>query len=101
VPDIDTNFIHLGHPLILSGTDRTTAYDFAFDMSKSKLSAYKVDKLSHAARLELIKSVFSYIPVYYMSNIFSPKSLLLRSPLLFETSGGLGLERKLIQEAFV
>jgi hypothetical protein len=73
VPDIDTNFIHLGHPLILPGKDRTAAYNFVFDKFKSKLSTYKADKLSHAARLELIKSVFSSIPIYYMSNIIFSK----------------------------
>jgi hypothetical protein len=44
------------------------------DKFKSKLSTYKADKLSHAARLELIKSVFSSIPVYYMSNILFSKN---------------------------
>jgi hypothetical protein len=34
-----------------------------FDKFKSKLGTFKADKLSHAARLELIKSVFSSIPI--------------------------------------
>jgi hypothetical protein len=76
VPDIDTNFIHLGHPLILLGKNRTTAYNFVVDIFKSKLTTYKADKLSHAARLELIKSVFSSIPVYYMSNILFTKKFI-------------------------
>jgi hypothetical protein len=76
VPDIDTNFIHLGHPLILPGKNRTTAYNFVVDIFKSKLTTYKADKLSHAARLELIKSVFSSIPVYYMSNILFTKKFI-------------------------
>jgi hypothetical protein len=76
VPDIDNNFKHLGHPLIIPGKDRTAAYNFVFDMFKSKLLTYKVDKLSHAARLELIKYVFSSIPVYYMSNILFTKKFI-------------------------
>ena len=81
VPDIDASFVHLGHPLILPSKDRSAAYDFIYDKFKSKLSAYKANRLSHAARLTLIKSVFSSIPVYYMSNILfsknsSPNSLL-------------------------
>jgi hypothetical protein len=43
------------------------------DKFKTKLSTYKADQLSHAARLELIKSVFSSILVYYMSNILFSK----------------------------
>jgi hypothetical protein len=78
VPDIDNNFIHLGHPLIIPGKDRTTAYNFVFDKFKSKLSTYKADQLSHAARLELIKSVFSSIPVYYMSNILFTKKIIIK-----------------------
>ena len=69
VPTIDNNFIHLGHPLILPGKDRTIAYNFVLDKFKPKLTTYKADKLSHAAKLELIKSIFSSIPIYYMSNI--------------------------------
>jgi hypothetical protein len=64
VPNIDNNFIHLGHPLIIPGKDRTMAYNFVFDKFKSKLSTYKANKLSHAARLEQIKSVFSSIQLH-------------------------------------
>ena len=76
VPTIDNNFIHLGHPLILPGKDRTIAYNFVLDKFKSKLTTYKADKLSHVARLELIKSVCSSIPVYYMSNILFTKNFI-------------------------
>jgi hypothetical protein len=76
VPNIDNNFIHLGHPLVIPGKDRASAYNFVFDKFKSKLNTYKADKLSHAARLELIKSVFSSIPVYYMSNILFSKKFI-------------------------
>jgi hypothetical protein len=78
VPLIDNNFVHLGHPLILPGKNRTAAYNFIFDKFKSKLSTYKADKLSHAARLELIKSVFSSIPIYYMSNILFTKKFIVK-----------------------
>lgn len=76
VPTIDNNFTHLGHPLILPGKNRTAAYNFVFDKFKSKLSTYKADKLSHAARIELIRSVFASIPVYYMSNILFTKKFI-------------------------
>jgi hypothetical protein len=75
VPDFDNNFVNLGHPLIIPGKDRNAAYNFVIDKFKSKLTTYKADQLSHAARLELIKSVFSSIPVYYMSNILFSKKI--------------------------
>jgi hypothetical protein len=78
VADIDNNFVHLGHPLIIPGKDRTASYNFVFEKFKSKLSTYKADQLSHAARLELIKSVFSSIPVYYMSNILFTKKIIIK-----------------------
>jgi hypothetical protein len=73
VPDINENFIHLSHPLILPAKTRSEAYNFVLAKFKSKLSTYKAKSLSHAARLELIKSVFSSILVYYMSNIIFSK----------------------------
>jgi hypothetical protein len=76
VPAIDNNVVHLGHPLIIPGKHRTAAYNFVFDKFKSKLSTYKADQLSHAARLELIKCIFSSIQVYYMSNILFTKKFL-------------------------
>ena len=76
VPDMDGSFAHLGHPLILPGKDRTAAYNFVLDKFKSKLSTYKADKLSHAARLTLIQSVFASIPIYYMSNILFSKKFI-------------------------
>jgi hypothetical protein len=75
-PDIDNSFVHLGHPLILPSKDRSAAYAFIYNKFKSKLSTYKANQLSHAARLTLIKSVFSSIPVYYMSNILFSKKFL-------------------------
>ena len=76
VPSIDASFIHLGHPLILPSKDRASAYNFVLDKFKSKLSTYKADSLSHAARLTLIQSVFASIPVYYMSNILFSKKFI-------------------------
>ena len=74
VPLIDNSFIHLGHPLVLPAKNRSEAYNFVLDKFKTKLGTYKANSLSHAARLELINSVFASIPVYYMSNlIFSKK----------------------------
>ena len=75
-PYIDNAFVHLGHPLILPSKDRSAAYTFIYDKFKSKLSNYKDNRLSHAARLTLIKSVFASIPVYYMSNILFSKKFL-------------------------
>ena len=74
-PNIDSSFVHLGHPLILPSKDRSAAYAFIYDKFKSKLSTYKANHLSHAARLTLIKSVFASIPVYYMSNILFSKKI--------------------------
>jgi hypothetical protein len=76
VPYLDSNTIHLGHPLILPAKDRSVAYNFVYDKFKHKLSAYKANILSHATRLTLIKSVFASIPVYYMSNILFSKKFL-------------------------
>jgi hypothetical protein len=75
-PNMDNSFTHLGHPLILPSKDRSVAYAFVYEKFKSKLSTYKANRLSHAARLTLIKSVFSSIPVYYMSNILFSKKFL-------------------------
>jgi hypothetical protein len=76
VPDLDDTTIHLGHPLILPAKDRSSAYNFVYDKFRQKLTAYKANRLSHAARLTLIKSVFASIPVYYMSNILFSKKFL-------------------------
>jgi hypothetical protein len=75
-PDIDGTFVHLGHPLILPSKDRSAAYNFVYEKFKSKLSSYKANRLSHAARLTLIKLVLSSIPVYCMSNILFSKKFL-------------------------
>lgn len=76
VPDMDNNTILLGHPLILPAKDRSVAYNFIYDRFRSKLNAYQANRMSHAARLTLIKSVFASIPVYYMSNILFSKKFL-------------------------
>ena len=72
-PNIDGSFVHLGHLVVLPSKDRSATYHFVYEKFKSKLSTYKANRLSHAARLTLIKSVFSSIPVYYMSNILFSK----------------------------
>jgi hypothetical protein len=76
VQSMDNTSVHLGHPLIMPAKNRNEAYSFVLDKFKAKLSTYKANKLSHAARLVLIKSVFSSIPVYYMTNIMFSKKLL-------------------------
>ena len=85
VQEMDASFIHLGHLLILPAKDRASAYNFVFDKFRSKLSTYKADKLSHAARLELIKFVFSSIPVYYMSNILFSKKFISKLMAIIRT----------------
>lgn len=76
VPDLDNNTIHLGHPLILPAKERYVTYNFVYEKFKQKLTAYKANRLSHAARLTLIKYVSASIPVYYMSNILFSKKFL-------------------------
>ena len=76
VQDMTNQSIHLGHPLILPAKNRSQAYDFVLQKFKTKLSSYKANKLSHAGRLVLIKSVLSSLPIYYMSNILFAKKLL-------------------------
>ena len=85
VQEMGTSFIHLDHPLILPAKNRASAYNFVFDKFRSKLSTYKADKLSHAARLELIKYVFSSIPVYYMSNILFSKKFIAKLTAIIRT----------------
>jgi hypothetical protein len=52
---MENSFNNLGHPRILVAKESASAYNFVLDKFKSKqLSTYKADKLSHAARLELI-----------------------------------------------
>jgi hypothetical protein len=75
VPIMDETFIHLGHRLVLPAKNRSEAYDFILQKFKNKLSTYKANSLSHAARVELINSVFSSIPVYYMANIIFSKKI--------------------------
>jgi hypothetical protein len=76
VPIMDESFIHLGHPLVLPAKNRSDVYDFILQKFKNKLSTYMANSLSHAARVELINSVFSSIPVYYMSNIIFSKKFI-------------------------
>jgi hypothetical protein len=73
---MDESFIHLGHPLVLPAKNRSDAYAFILQKFKNKLSTFKANSLSHAARVELINSVFSSIPVYYMSNIIFSKKII-------------------------
>lgn len=67
---------HLGHPLIMPSRNRSHAYNFVLDKFISKFNGYKANKLSHAARLVLIKSVFASLLIYYISNILFSKKIL-------------------------
>lgn len=75
-PAMNNDTLHLGHPLILPGKNRSAAYDFLIHKFKAKLTSYMANILSHAGRLTLIKSVFASIPVYYMSSILLSKKVI-------------------------
>jgi hypothetical protein len=85
VPLIDESFIHLGHPLVLPAKNRSEAYDFVLQKFRNKLTTYKANTLSHAARVELINSVFASIPVYYMSNILFSKKFIAKINAIIRT----------------
>ena len=74
VPLMDHNSTHLGHPLFTSHIPKSKVYAFLKNKFKAKLSDWKADNISHPGRTTLIKSVFSSIPIYYMSHILFPKT---------------------------
>lgn len=76
VPILDSNVRHLGHPLLVTNRNKSIIYKFIIDKFRAKLTTLKANKLSHAGRLTLIKSVFSSLPVYYMATILLSKNLL-------------------------
>jgi hypothetical protein len=82
---MDESFIHLGHPLVLPAKNRSDAYEFILQKFRNELSTYKTNSLSHAARVELINSVFSSIPVYYMSNIIFSKKFIAKINEIIQT----------------
>uniref|UniRef100_A0ACD6AKH6 Uncharacterized protein n=1 Tax=Avena sativa TaxID=4498 RepID=A0ACD6AKH6_AVESA len=96
-PNIDSSFVHLGHPLILPSKDRSAAYAFIYDKFKSKLSNYKANRLSHAARLTLMKSLTTIIRNFWWTGVQEDqitKSICLRAWADICTdkkSGGLGI----------
>ena len=100
VSDLDSNTIHLGHPLILPAKDKSAAYNFVYDKFKQKLTAYKANRLSHAARLTLIKSVFAFIPVYYMSTILFLKKFLANLTSIIRNFWWTGVREELQQKAY-
>jgi hypothetical protein len=73
---LDPSTIHLGHPLVLSHSERTKAYSFILNKFKVKLTTVKANKLNHVGRLTYINYVFASIPIYYMSNIIFTKKFL-------------------------
>lgn len=85
VPNMVENFTHLGHPLILPAKYRTVAYNFVMNKFIAKLPGYKANMLSHVARLELIRFVFSAIPVYYMSNVLFTKKFIAKLTAIIRT----------------
>lgn len=76
VSSMNNNSMHLGHPLLNLHSPKYNLYAFLKDKFKNKFSNWKADCISHSARSVLIKSVFSSIPIYYMSHILLPKPLL-------------------------
>ena len=58
MPSIDESFVHqIGHPLVLTSKNISATYNFAYDKLKSKLNAYKANKLPYAARLTIINLI--------------------------------------------
>ncbi|GJN38400.1 hypothetical protein PR202_gb27436 [Eleusine coracana subsp. coracana] len=76
VQPMDPTTIHLGHPLIISHTERTRAYGFILNKFRAKLTTVKTNKINHVGRLAYINCVFASIPIFYMSNILFTKKFL-------------------------
>jgi hypothetical protein len=68
--------MHLGHPLVFSHKDKNKAYKFIHNKFIAKFGTLKANKLSHAGRLQYIKSVLSSILIYYMSAILFSKTFI-------------------------
>jgi hypothetical protein len=90
-PDIKNNFLHLGHPLIIPGKDRTFCI----------LEIYKADQLSHAATLELIKYVFSFMHVYYLSNILFTKKFIVKLTTIIRNFWWMGIREETNSRSFI
>lgn len=101
IDDLAPNSIYLGHPLIFNHADRTKACSFILNKFRAKLTNIKSNKLNHAGRLVYINSVLNFIPIYYMSTVFSPKKLLQRSLPSLGNSGGLGFRRIMVLVLFI
>lgn len=67
--------IYLGSPLI-HPRSKAQAFNFILDKLRNRLALWKSKLLSHAGRLVLIKSVLSFIPIFYMSTIAYTQRLL-------------------------
>uniref|UniRef100_J3MEN5 Reverse transcriptase domain-containing protein n=1 Tax=Oryza brachyantha TaxID=4533 RepID=J3MEN5_ORYBR len=78
-----------GHPIMLAATTKSAAYSFLVDKFRAKFSFIRANKLSHAGRLTLIKSVFASIPIYYMSHILFTKKLVNKLIRKFRWKGSL------------
>lgn len=76
VASVDSNTKHLGHPLFVTNRTKIFVYQFIVDKFKAKLTNLKANKLSHAGRLTLIKTVFASLPVYYMATTLLPKKII-------------------------
>jgi hypothetical protein len=75
--------------------NRSQAYSFVLDKFRSKLTVYKANKLSHAARLVLIKSVFASLPVYYMSSIMFAKKMLAKMKVVIRDFWWTGVQEEI------
>uniref|UniRef100_J3M5K6 Reverse transcriptase zinc-binding domain-containing protein n=1 Tax=Oryza brachyantha TaxID=4533 RepID=J3M5K6_ORYBR len=75
VSDFSAATTYLGHPIFLAASTRSAAYFFLVDKFRG-ISSLRANKLSHAGRLTLIKSVFSSIPIYYMSHMLLSAKLI-------------------------
>lgn len=86
--------MNLGHHLILPLKDRSATYDFIADKFCAKLTCYKANKLSHAARLTLINSVFASIPIYYMANILFSRKVIAKLTAIIRNFWWIGIKEE-------
>jgi len=69
VADFNHETMHLGHPLLVSHTNKNKVYDSIYRKFKTRLTLTKENSLSHVGHLTSIQFVFASIPIYYMANI--------------------------------
>lgn len=91
---MDTSAVYLGHPLIISYSDQTKAYNFIPNKFKSKLTTVKANKLNHVGHLAYINYVFASIPIYYMTNIIFTKKFLSKINAIIQNFSWAGIQEE-------